>query len=143
MTAAARPRTPPHKPRSRRAEPQMNVIVMTPRRPLTPPEQWRWKALSVCTDTQADFAEWFGIPGYCARVLSVLFDAGGRPLCAERVAHLADVTAGTVKVSRGKIRDALCADAILGTPGLYSLTESGMAECRRALVEMGKERGAA
>jgi hypothetical protein len=76
-----------------------------------------------------------------ARVLAALYRANGRPISIPDIAAmLARPTTKNATQTVFLIRSALESEAVDHIQGVgYHLTESGMAECRRALKTLGAE----
>lgn len=86
------------------------------------------------------FVVWFGLRPGEARVLTELYAADGSPLRMSNLAHRTQLKAGAMGFHISHLRRALETEAIDSEPGAgYRLTESGMAECRAALWQMGEE----
>jgi len=84
---------------------------------------------------------WFGIPRGSSTVLCALYRADGRPLTAAQLARSAMTTRKSVVNHHVHfLRQSLTEEAIDFTPEAgYSLTPTGVAECRHALRRVGED----
>ncbi len=91
------------------------------------------------TAFRSAFRAWFALSDREAEVLGVLYEASGDYLNPSRIAMLAGVQAGSVKVHIHRIRQALDSEAVDCAHGGYALTEPGVSECRAVLWTIGEE----
>lgn len=102
----------------------------------------RWSDHGVRRDIlRAAFGDWFGLEGASADVLIALFDRQGNPLSWQALATAADShrppTRGALHQRICILRKAMECEAVdCDEVGGYSLTEVGVAECRKALQDM-------
>lgn len=112
------------------------------------PERFRamarkWVVTGLRRDlVQITFEEWFGITGAQSEVLVAMYEAGGEMRKYKDLAMLVSShrppSRNAFEVRIHELRKALESEAIdTGPAGLYGLTEIGMAECRKAMAEMG------
>jgi len=90
------------------------------------------------------FREWFGVPPAEADILVALYTARGGLMRDHQIAKFAAISLSTVKRRICTLREALESEAIDCERGAgYRLTDTGMAECRAVLWQMGEELRAA
>lgn len=96
---------------------------------------------SALSETARAFKEWFGIPKASARVLEILYAAGGETVEYEDFSAQLGITKIATSMAVYRMTDALARDAIraIWTRG-YHLTPIGLADCRNALAD-ATERG--
>lgn len=92
---------------------------------------------------RAAYCDWFGIGEARANLLSALFEAGGTPIETKVLAAAVDshrpMTHGALHEAIHALRDAFECEAIDRDDSGYFLSEVGLAECRRALREVGTQ----